>query len=254
MIFNVGFGLLFILFHPYVYLSIRFGIFDKQKTLLRLCKAAHLLLLVLSLSRVRRVFRGEQSSIFDEVEIPIRQDLPILVVANHQSAYDISSIILTFPRRHLFFIAKKELRWLPSFSTLLEHYNGIFIDRSDPKSAVDQIKISVEKIKRMLPGSKLGFVVFPEGTRAKDGVLKNFKQTGTKIIVEQLQTVQVIPVVFTKNHLFGKRVCTESKMLILEPELIDIPRTESIEPTIDRIFNRIKSEYLAMQDQTSGVK
>ncbi|MBL7661350.1 1-acyl-sn-glycerol-3-phosphate acyltransferase [bacterium] len=114
-----------------------------------------------------------------------------LIVANHQSLFDISIIAHILAPLDCSFIAKKELsRNIPSVSFNLKHGRNLVIDRADGSSAVKEMI----RFSKQLQQDHFGLVIFPEGTRAKDGVLKPFKQAGLVTLLRTLPEIEVVPV------------------------------------------------------------
>ena len=121
----------------------------------------------------------------------IPKGVPIIFVANHQSLYDIVAMIWFFRKFHPKFVSKKELgKNIPSVSYNLRHGGSVLIDRKDPKQAVPTIKILSDYIEL----HKRSAVIFPEGTRSKTGIPKEFSQTGLKILCKYAPSAYVVPV------------------------------------------------------------
>jgi len=121
----------------------------------------------------------------------IPEGVPIIFVANHQSLYDIVAMIWFFRKFHPKFVSKKELgKNIPSVSYNLRHGGSVLIDRKDPKQAVPTIKILSDYIEL----HKRSAVIFPEGTRSKTGIPKEFSQTGLKILCKYAPSAYVVPV------------------------------------------------------------
>jgi 1-acyl-sn-glycerol-3-phosphate acyltransferase len=120
----------------------------------------------------------------------IPKGVPIIFVANHQSLFDIIAIIWFFRKFHPKFVSKKELgRGVPSVSYNLRNGGSVLIDRKDPKQAVPNIK----KLSEYIELYKRSAVIFPEGTRSKTGVPKEFSQTGLKILCKYAPSAFVVP-------------------------------------------------------------
>jgi 1-acyl-sn-glycerol-3-phosphate acyltransferase len=95
---------------------------------------------------------------------------PCILVANHQSYFDICGLVsvLGAPPR---FVTKKELARIPVFGGALRALGEIIIDRADPESA----KQAIQEAARSLPGV-IRICFFAEGTRSADGGIGPFKK------------------------------------------------------------------------------
>ena len=121
----------------------------------------------------------------------IPKKVPLIVVANHQSMYDIIAIIWYMRRYHCKFVSKKELgSGIPSVSYNLRHGGSVLIDRKDPKQAIPTIKGLSEYIEKNTRSA----VIFPEGTRSKTGKPKEFAQSGLKILCKYAPSAYVVPI------------------------------------------------------------
>lgn len=119
------------------------------------------------------------------------QGVPLIIVANHQSLYDIPPVIWFMRRWHPKFISKKELgKGIPSVSYNLRHGGSVLIDRKDPKQALPVIKQMAEYIEK----NNRSAVIFPEGTRSKTGVPKKFSENGLKILCKYAPSAYIVPV------------------------------------------------------------
>lgn len=122
---------------------------------------------------------------------PDRADKPYIIVANHQALSDIPMLYTVFPALKCRYIAKKELaNWLPAISFNLRRGLNALIDRKDPRQALEQI----QTIGRHMRERRFATVIFPEGTRAKDGVMKKFRTAGVVSLMEAVPEAEVIPV------------------------------------------------------------
>jgi 1-acyl-sn-glycerol-3-phosphate acyltransferase len=99
----------------------------------------------------------------------------VLCVANHQSMYDIPLLIIVLRSLSPVFVAKRELaRWIPSISLSLRVMGSIIINRSEPKHALEIIESGGKEVF----GRGMTLCIFPEGTRARNGVVRPFKVRG----------------------------------------------------------------------------
>lgn len=112
-------------------------------------------------------------------------DGPFILMSNHQSGFDILSLMAAIPRR-IYWIAKKELFDIPIFGPSMRRGGYIPLDRSDGRKALKSMENAAAMIRQ---GSSV--VMFPEGTRTRDGHLLPFKRGGFMLAVRA--GVPVIP-------------------------------------------------------------
>ena len=103
---------------------------------------------------------------------------PVIFIANHASHFDPPLLISTLPS-HPVFIAKRELGRVPFLGWVIWLAGFIFIDRSDRSQAKASLTAAT---KRIHDGQSV--VVFPEGTRSRDGKLLPFKAGSFRIATE----------------------------------------------------------------------
>jgi 1-acyl-sn-glycerol-3-phosphate acyltransferase len=95
-------------------------------------------------------------------------DATYVFVANHQSIYDIPVLFASLPFQ-LRIIAKASLGRFPFLGWHLRRTGHMLVDRSKPDRA------GILAWARALPSRRLSLVVFPEGTRSRDGFVAPFK-------------------------------------------------------------------------------
>jgi 1-acyl-sn-glycerol-3-phosphate acyltransferase len=102
---------------------------------------------------------------------------PYVFMANHASASDIFSLFVAipFPVR---MIAKKQLGRIPFFGWAMHAGRFIFIDRQNPIAARRSID---EAARRIQSGQSV--LLFPEGTRTRDGNMGPFKKGGFHLAI-----------------------------------------------------------------------
>jgi 1-acyl-sn-glycerol-3-phosphate acyltransferase len=113
-------------------------------------------------------------------------DGPMIVMSNHASNFDILAMQGYFPRP-LSWIAKKELFSIPVFGWSMKRGGYIPLDRSDGRKALKSMEEAAQQIR-----SGTSVIVFPEGTRTRDGHLLPFKRGGFLLSVRA--GVPVVPV------------------------------------------------------------
>lgn len=122
-------------------------------------------------------------------------DRPIIMVVNHQSLYDIPPFFWYMRKHHVKFISKIELsKGVPSISYNLRRGGNAIIDRKDPRQALTEIKRFAEYIEQ----HRYAAVIFPEGTRSRNGNPKPFSINGFKTLLKYAPSSLVVPV--TINH------------------------------------------------------
>jgi len=120
-----------------------------------------------------------------------------IIVANHESMFDIPLILWFLRRLSPQFIAKQELgKYLPSISFLLRNMGSLMINRSDQGGALASIRNY--GIKSNENGQSVA--IFPEGTRARDGAMKRFKFGGMQVLIDTNKKAAVIPVTISNSY------------------------------------------------------
>ena len=114
---------------------------------------------------------------------------PFIIVANHQSFFDglfVASFLADRLNKNTYFYAKERhvRKWWLKF---LANRNNVIVMDIDK-----DLKLSLQKLAEVLRRGK-NVIIFPEGTRTKDGNIGNFKKTYA-ILSRELK-VPVVPVV-----------------------------------------------------------
>lgn len=114
-----------------------------------------------------------------------------VVVSNHQSMLDISLLSEHLRPLHPRYVSKVELaRGVPGVSYNLRRGGSALIDRKNGAQA----KSAIAEITRRVREEKLTVVIFPEGTRSKNGQMKPFKPGGLRELLRGAPGVPVLPV------------------------------------------------------------
>lgn len=130
-----------------------------------------------------------------ELEIEGLENLPkesCLYVANHQSLFDIP-VLLAGIRKPMGFISKKEIKKVKIISEWMEMIHCVFIDRENIRESVKAINKGIDNLKQ-----GYSMVIFPEGTRNKEGKIGDFKQGSMKLALKS--GVPVVPVVIDGTY------------------------------------------------------
>ncbi len=185
VIYYLCFGLCLVLFHPIQWICL--NVFGYQVHKKSVDYLNFLLLLCTNLVGTTYTFTNRES---------IPKNVPLIFVSNHQSMYDIIAMIWYLRDFHAKFVSKAELgKGIPSVSYNLRHGGSVLIDRKDPKQAIPIIKGLGEYIDKNTRSA----VIFPEGTRSKDGKPKEFAQTGLKILCKNAPSAFVVPITINNS-------------------------------------------------------
>ncbi|OQY36311.1 MAG: hypothetical protein B6229_10465 [Spirochaetaceae bacterium 4572_7] len=141
-------------------------------------------------------------------------------------------------RKDIFITGKKELKFL---KFLFPGISYIFVDRKN--NAIPALKAGADILRQ---GKSL--IIFPEGTRSSNGVLKEFK-TGAAFLAKELKKT-IIPMtingafkIFPKNRLFP-RFITKEKITLTIGKKINPVNYKSIDRLNSVLFNTIKGELI----------
>lgn len=110
-----------------------------------------------------------------------------ILVANHQSWFDVFALAGTLPVRYSF-VGKKELAGIPVFGTAWARVGHYAVDRSDYKASM----ASLRKVGDRMKAEGATLVIFPEGTRSPTGELARFKKGAFVLAIEA--QVPIVPV------------------------------------------------------------
>lgn len=113
-----------------------------------------------------------------------------IFIANHQSLLDVpifGGLLMTnFPK----YVGKIELgRGLPLVSYNMRHAGNVLIERGSGMEAIEQI----QEFGRVCQERGVAPVIFPEGSRSRDGQLKPFRPGGTVALMQAAPEMMVVP-------------------------------------------------------------
>jgi len=121
----------------------------------------------------------------------VRPHTPYLIVANHQSMFDVPIFGALFFTNFPKYVSKRSLaKWIPSISYNLRRGGNALIERGDPEQAVGAIRHLAAEVRRR----GVSAVIFPEGTRARDGEPGKFRPRGTLALLDAAPETAVVPV------------------------------------------------------------
>ncbi|HVN83610.1 MAG TPA: lysophospholipid acyltransferase family protein [Candidatus Binatia bacterium] len=139
---------------------------------------------------------------------------PYIYAPNHQSHFDIAALLGYLPGNNRF-AAKKEMFDEPILGAVLRTMGMIPIDRDNPLEAIDRLN--------RLKDEHYSTIIFPEGTRSRDGNLLPFKK-GPFVAAIHLG-LPIVPVVCKGTQQIMPKggylsiVPGEAEVVVLEPIL-----------------------------------
>ena len=232
IVFYLLFGLSLVIFHPIQWLCFNLLGYEAHK------KSVDALLLFLVASTC---------VLFTRYRIKNREKLPtgvpLIIVANHQSQYDVSTIGWFLRKAHPKYISKIELgKGIPSISYNLKHGGSVLIDRKNPKQSLTAIK----EMAQYIEANKRSTVIFPEGTRSKTGKPKPFADNGLKILCKYAPSACLVPVTInnswkiTKWGAFPLSTGNKVELIIHSPIAVkDMPFSEIFKQTEQTIVQAV---------------
>jgi len=184
-IYYLFFGLTLIVFHPLQWLCLNvFGQKTHQKSVYAL---------QWSLMRCANIL-GTQFSFNNPHNIDTNR--PLIIVANHQSLHDIYPLTWYMRKHSPKFISKIELgKGIPSVSYNLRHGGAALIDRKNPRQSLPVLMKFGEYIEK----NNYAAVIFPEGTRSKDGTPKAFQTKGLDILFKKIPSALIVPITINNS-------------------------------------------------------
>jgi len=142
------------------------------------------------------------------------------------------------------FISKKELgKGIPSISYNLRNGEHVLIDRKNSKQSIP----ALSAFGKFIAEKKFAAVIFPEGTRSRNGVPKSFAPTGQKLLFKNVPEALIVPVTINNSWKlvrygnFPLGLGVHLTLEVQEPiENGDLPTEELLSIIEKRISSKIK--------------
>ena len=167
----------------------------------------------------------------------VKKGVPRIYMVNHQSIFDIFTLLACLPVDFKFLL-KQELMKLPFFGSAMKRAGYISIDRKNPRKAVKSMNEAAEKIKN---GASV--LIFPEGTRGKDGVLQTFKSGGFHLALKSGS--DIVPVAIVDSHLIvpkgSFRIKKGTIIMNIGPS---IPTSDYSKKEMNQLMDRVRDAML----------
>lgn len=114
-------------------------------------------------------------------------------VCNHQSNYD-ALVVLAQVRKHIRWVAKRELFRIPIFGPALRRAGNIPVERSGGQRDRARLSEAVRAVRE-----RVSVMFFAEGTRSPDGRLRPFKKGAAMLAIQA--GVPVVPMAVSGTRL-----------------------------------------------------
>lgn len=227
VVFYLFFGLTLVVFQPLQWLGVKLGGAKLHRGVVNIMN--------LCLLRCLHIL-GVTFSFKNPYKLPKNQSL--IIVSNHQSMFDIPLISWFLRKYKPKFISKIELgKGIPSISFNLRHGGNVLIDRKNPKQSIP----ALSQFGKFISNNNFSAVIFPEGTRSRNGEPKEFAPTGLKILFKNAPNALVVPVTINNSWKlvrfgnFPMGIGIHLTLEVQEPLLID----KEPEILLDKIQERI---------------
>jgi 1-acyl-sn-glycerol-3-phosphate acyltransferase len=160
---------------------------------------------------------------------------PCLFAANHQSLLDIPALFLVLPDGSRF-LAKESLFRIPVLGWAMTAAGCIPIDRSNRARAVRTLRDAAERVR-----AGTSVVLFPEGTRSRNGRLAPFKKGVFHLAAAA--GVPVVPVAISGSY----RILRPGT-LVVRPGTLRLSMAPAVDPAatdLDGLLAQVRSAIAA---------
>lgn len=167
---------------------------------------------------------------------------PYIFMSNHVSHADSPALALTIPHP-LHWVFKKELGKIPVFGWVLRSGGQVMVDRSSPEKARESLAEALAG----LSGCN-SILIYPEGTRSRDGKLQPFKKGGFRMALSA--GLPIVPV-----RVSGSRDVVAADTLRVRPGTITVeilPPIETAGKSIADIPEFMEKVRASMLSGTTG--
>lgn len=177
-----------------------------------------------------RIIGNKAASVSFESEEAKFENWPAtaIFIANHASQLDINASAATIPHP-IVYLAKASIRKVPVLGLLNERVGTVFIDRSNPTAA----KKSVDRLLTTL-NRGISVIVYPEGTRTKNGELNSFKKGAFHLAAKS--NTPIIPL-----HIHGTRKALPKGGFLLRKNPVHVRFGAPIAPPVEESAQALQS-------------
>jgi 1-acyl-sn-glycerol-3-phosphate acyltransferase len=162
---------------------------------------------------------------------------PVIFIANHQALIDLFVFPVLFRDTDVFYPVKKELAWVPFLGWLAWISGQPLIDRDDHARAMQAMDLTIRLLR-----AGMSSVIFPEGTRSRDGKLGPFKKGAFRVALDhQIPLVPITLVDCADRMPMGTwRLTSGTIHVVVDPPiLVDDWSRSNLDENIDKLRNLI---------------
>ena len=178
-----------------------------------------------------------------------------ILICNHQSFVDIAILTAAFPEHPLKFVTKKSLKYgIPTVSKCLRYGKHAFINRTGTFRPTRRALVSLSKLdfnkknnyNKSFHNQKnpCSFVIFPEGTRTRNGQIGKFHSAGLRILVQQTQLPLVAVAIDGGTSITHSTSLSNMKNIVYKLKILSIHKTTSNRQDISVALTRIRKEII----------
>ena len=160
-----------------------------------------------------------------------------IFISNHQGVFDIPILIATLPMPFRF-IVKMELFKVPLLGWYMSRRGDIAIDRAKGRKALETLHEVAGYIEKEEP-----ILIFPEGTRSKDGQVAEFKRGS--LVLATRTNAKIIPIAIS-----GSIDIQKKKSKFINPARVKVVIGEPIHAgKNDDILVEIRAKIISLMNK-----
>src|SRR5262245_39313512 len=171
---------------------------------------------------------------------------PRIFLSNHISNVDIWAVVPALPATTRF-VSKRTIFWIPILGQAMTVADFIAIDRKDRASAIRSLKAAAVKIRN---GASV--ILFPEGTRSRDGKLAAFKRGSFHLALDA--GVPIVPIAIS-----GTFNVLRPRSIVVRPSPVHVTFAPPVDVApfkddLDGLVAKVHAEIAALlpADQLAG--
>jgi 1-acyl-sn-glycerol-3-phosphate acyltransferase len=176
-------------------------------------------------------------------DLPADPRNPYVVVSNHESFADI--LLISHLPWEMKWLSKKEMFRIPVAGWLMYLAGDIQVDRGDRESAQKAMAACADYLR-----NRVSVMIFPEGTRAVDGELGQFKDGAFRLAIETQVPILPLAVAGTKEALrkhdwrFGR---ADAEVHVMAPVPTEGLTMDDLDELRERVRDLISAQLATMK-------